>query len=73
MVISPVRDKRTQPPQWGPKRKQDTTFLPSQAKNLLPEPGTQGMTQRYMHNNIGASGRARASGGQQMGTRFRVA
>lgn len=35
MVISPVRDEwRTQPQQWGSERKKDTSFLPSQTRNL---------------------------------------
>lgn len=43
---SSAREGQVDPaPQWCPERKQDTSFLPSQAKNLLPEPGTQGITE----------------------------
>ena len=33
----PTRDKDPAPWQWGPVRKQDTSFLPSHARVFLPE------------------------------------
>lgn len=72
MVITP-QGRRIQSPGSGVQLGSRTppSCLPSHI--LLPEPGIQGVTpQSEMHDNVEASGKASASGGQQVRTCFRV-